>query len=564
MAKSTVTAKAVVANELRWFATAAALLSRKDKDAAILDRAEQIRVRIANLESAMSVLTEAGLEVEVFAGLINDYEQIMTTHDDIVEAAARIKARQAGGPAPRTSGESDGPCVIGRLPTLQLTHFGGKMEEWVAFKNLFESLVDSRHDLSKAQKMAYLLSTLEDEARSLIQHLRVEDDQYDTAWELLNSRFQNVRLLADAHAAQLLALPKVANRAQLRLHLLTPVTVACNALRTLGLPVDQWSFLLVHILLGKLPNDIRSRFERENAERDSTTLPTLSDLVKFLEFEARAAETSMTELAPSGSLDRRPSGPSWRGKPKQGQQPSPRAAGARFVNTAAVARNSACLQCGQMGHGLLQCRDWQRLPVADRRRTAKRHELCFYCLGNHYARDCQRAKSCSVCGGPHHELLCMNHSGVSSPALRQGPPTGGGAPARSHPPSDGGNGFARRTPSREGVCAPARVSAVRDTAPPMHGQYVAGQALDWAAMGGGRGRGRGPKPEVRCGTPPSVSAPATQQESSLPVHEYPRLEYHPPYNGCGRAPGTAPPHLAMCTLPPYWCPPSLHKAGRPN
>lgn len=145
--------------------------------------------------------------------------------------------------------------------------------------------------------MAYLLSALDGEARALFQNLRVEDSQYDTAWELLNGRYQNLRLLTDAHAAQLLSITKISIHAQLRRELLTAVSVALNALRTLDLPVDQWSFLLVHILLDKIPSDVRARFERETAQGEQDTLPTLSDLLKFLEFEARAAENSRNESA---------------------------------------------------------------------------------------------------------------------------------------------------------------------------------------------------------------------------------------------------------------------------
>lgn len=559
--------RSIIRAELRWFASAAALLARTDKEDALLNRFEQLRERVDRINTALSACIEASLDEATMEVINKDYDQIMSYHDDIVQAAAAIKARREGGSSRSCAsvGKTEGPGVTGRLPTLQLSRFGGKMEEWVAFKNMFESLVDSRQDLSKAQKMAYLLSTLEDEARSLIHHLRVEDDQYETAWELLNARYQNTRLLADAHAAQLLALPRVTNRAQLRLQLITPVTVACNALRTLGLPVDQWSFLLVHILLGKLPHDVRSRFERETVQRDSTALPTLSDLMKFLEYEARAAESSMQEPSSTGASGRKPVGPSGQGKPRQGPTPSPRGSGARFINAAAAVRDADCPHCGRMGHGLLQCRDWCRLPVDQRRRLAKRLNLCFCCLGSHYARDCQKNKPCGACGGKHHKLLCKDHSGGASPTLRLGSSTGGGAPARSSPPRDEGRGFARSTPLRERGRVPARVSAGRDPSPRLLGQHVADQGPLQAPMGGGlRAEGRG-------GSPPSatIAAPRGSEPRlySPPCHEYPRLEYHPPYYRYGRAAGYAPPQMTLCARPPYypnqWYPHGSERAGSP-
>lgn len=563
--------KALLANELRWFLSLDGLLTRQDREDALLERVEQMSRRITTAEEAAIALSETqpAQSKEILESIENDVAQIMEIADSAVQKAQEIQRRRCGAP-PHPLG-AQGPGVSGRLPTLELSRFSGRMDEWVAYQNMFDSLVASRTDLSKAQKMAYLLSTLEGEARALVQHLRVEDDQYATAWELLKSRYQNTRLLADAHVAQLLALPRVTNRSHLRLQLLTSVTVACNALRTLGLPVDEWSFLLVHIVLSKLPTDIRSRFEREYAEKDDTTLPTFRDLMKFLEYEARVVETSMPDPAPHGASGPVPAGPSGRGAARGRQLQLPHRPTARLAALAAAASNLACLQCGRSGHGMLQCHTWQGLPVEERRRVVKRNRLCFTCLGEHFHRDCPRMKPCSACGGPHHVQLCMNRPGAAPPSPRTRPAMGGGAVRRSLPSSDEGRAVARHAPLHLDMDNSPAYGFGEAPAPPAQGYHVAGPSQSRAPMGGGAlGATRGaappltPVPVPRTVTPPGQVEP---RPFSPPRHEYPRLEYHPPYHRYGRAAGYAPPRVGACTRAPYyqreWSLPGLERPDNP-
>lgn len=521
----------------------------------MLEREGQLGSRVTSAESAMMAVSESTPppSKEVWASCEADFAQIMEICDEVTQVACDIRRRRAGESVPPAPSPAGGAAIVGRLPTIQLGSFDGCVEEWVAYRNMFVSLVDSRDDLTRGQKMAYLMSTLQGEARALVQHLRVEDSQYATAWELLTNRYHNVRLLADAHARQLLSLPGVHSRADLRLQLLTPVTVACNALKTLGLPVEQWSFILVHIILTKLPTDIRSRFEREAAERDGSALPTLEDLLRFLEYEARVVETSPPELPPLKALPCRCGTTQGRRTPQAAQQQrAPGRTTARLTAlTTAAGREPACLQCGQMGHPLLRCTEWRGLPLADRRRMAKRNGLCFGCLGDHFARDCPRAQRCSACGGSHHLLLCANRSDAAPPTPQQRRPTVGGAPGWSTSPPPW-----RRSPARD-ASPPREVSRGQARAPmeghASAGYQAAGSSVSWGPMGGG--------PTADRRSPPAsapVRASVEQRDSpgprrfSPPLHEYPRLEYHPPYHRYGRAAGYAPPSMATCTRRPYF------------
>ncbi|CAH0727168.1 unnamed protein product, partial [Brenthis ino] len=86
-------------------------------------------------------------------------------------------------------------------------------------------------------------------SEGLVQHLPIRDGSYEVARSLLTKRYHNERCLADAHIDQIMDLPVVSNTAQLRTELLNPLLIATNSLHRLGLPVAQWSYLLVRIVL---------------------------------------------------------------------------------------------------------------------------------------------------------------------------------------------------------------------------------------------------------------------------------------------------------------------------
>ncbi|GBP17199.1 hypothetical protein EVAR_17317_1 [Eumeta japonica] len=50
--------------------------------------------------------------------------------------------------------------LISLFPTLSLTQFSGRDQDWLSFINMFDSLVDSRVNLTAGLKFAYLLSCL--------------------------------------------------------------------------------------------------------------------------------------------------------------------------------------------------------------------------------------------------------------------------------------------------------------------------------------------------------------------------------------------------------------------
>ena len=56
-------------------------------------------------------------------------------------------------------------------------------------------------------------------------------------------------------------------------------------------------------------------------------------------------------------------------------------------------------------HKTIDCYEFLKMDVKERRMFVKAHGLCFYCLGKHLAKYCSEKQSCPICQGGHSKLL---------------------------------------------------------------------------------------------------------------------------------------------------------------
>ncbi|KAF9422451.1 hypothetical protein HW555_001849 [Spodoptera exigua] len=399
--KSKYTAR--IASVLRWLGSAVLNISRQDRVQALLSRYDSLESKLTELYDAHQAILELGLESEVMDKINADIDQADDLADQIRQAVGTLKMSSLDERPPKVE-EGASPALISRLPKLDLPHFGGDLSQWVAYNNLYESLVHSRRDLTPAQKLAYLLASLTGEAKGLVQHLDLVDGNYEIARDLLMRRYQNVRRLADSHVSAILDLPKNPMPQLLRTRLLNPLLIAVNGLKGLDLPVSSWSFILLHIVLGKLSHELRNRFELEHGGDSTTYLPPFDDLVSFLEDECRRVEN----VPQPKSIEVRT-----RVQPARIER---RREGRIYNSTAMQQPSSRCMYCKEPGHGTPTCFKFGQLRWQARRNIARQRNWCYSCLGNHLASQCQIARPCAQCGGNHHLLLCGNRNGSPPPA----------------------------------------------------------------------------------------------------------------------------------------------------
>lgn len=545
-------AKKTLSAQVAWFASARGLINRSDREQALLERFSQVTARYNLAEGAVSNIVAAAeddpsITPDVIARIRCDLTQVADCMDDITEKARSIQAQHAGQPV-GVKGASPGPGIISRLPALDLPTFRGQIDQWVGFINLFDSLVDKRDDLTPSQKLAYLMSRLQGEARDLVSHLQVTDSGYLSARDLLHKRYQNIRRLADAHISQILGLPK-ATPSTLRLKLLNPLVVAVNALDNLKFPVKEWSYILLHIVLAKLPTELRSRFEQAYGGDSATYLPPFSDLLKFLEDECRMADNAPQEEA-APRRDQKATPPANTRGREEPRQPR------RFL-AADVIPEQKCACCRALGHAVAECNDFAQKRVRDRRFLARQRQWCYSCLEAHQIKNCRRLKPCTHCGGTHHPLLCLNKNGETQDGFRNAHTGGGVTPQecqagpreqRDYQPAKGGGPSGQRQRLSEPQ-AGMNVHQASHQASRRSPTIQEAPRLEYSPPA----TGWGPKFQQSENAEPSSGTYAQQswQQStrfSPPLHEAPRLTYRTPPLRSG---SYAPPPGARCARRPY-------------
>lgn len=234
--------RAKIRAELRWLSSLVGLIDRPDQNAVLLEKASQLDRRLDRVQAAYEKLLALNLDGSDESDLSlveSDVDQCQEMANRVMLRASVLRGIRAklevtnSEPAIRVR-----PELAARLPAVQLPRFTGVIDEWTSFIDLFDSLVHLRDDLTPALKLAQLFAALHGEPRSLVAHLSVSDENYETARTLLASRYHNVRRLADSLLAKIWGIPKVSRVCEVRVTVLNPVITATKALAKLGLPVD--------------------------------------------------------------------------------------------------------------------------------------------------------------------------------------------------------------------------------------------------------------------------------------------------------------------------------------
>lgn len=283
-----------------------------------------------------------------------------------------------------------------KLPFIELPKFNGDNMQWLGYHDLFLSLVDQRPNLSDSEKYYYLRASLNGEALSVISHLAMDSSNYTVALELLRKRYNNTRLLADSYLDRILRLPSVNQATDLRREFYDPLREGTQALEKLKLPIKEWSYLLVFIILQKLSIRIRQGFE-ERFGADLNNLPTFTQLLQLLDEQCR-----LQAAVPDASGARRPT----TAPPKKTGPQRQRATGG--VNQANY-QVTSCAYCQNTGHSLYRCKGFINLHPYQRRIWAAKKRMCEICLRSHQGKECSSESWCKHCNSQtHNTLLCLN------------------------------------------------------------------------------------------------------------------------------------------------------------
>ena len=302
-------------------------------------------------------------ELEIMAAE-DAYQQARVYFTDIIQSLTPAASSSV-------STSSRGVGHAWQLPPIPLPKFAGSYLEWRGFAELFRSLVIDNQSICDVERMYHLKASLEGEPASLVKHISLSA-KFETAWDVLEKRYENKRMLITVYLDNILSVPPVKRGSFVDLSCLMNRTIgSLPTLKSLGCSTDTWGELLVFIMSRKLDQETQMKWEMSLGV--SSDYPTFEQFNKFLETQIRVAL----------STDEPP-------------------ASASHVEPVKKAR---CFIC-RAKHPLYRCRRFKALTVEERREEIVENNHCFNCLKpGHFSFECPSLMSCLVCQQNHHSLL---------------------------------------------------------------------------------------------------------------------------------------------------------------
>ncbi|XP_076655135.1 uncharacterized protein LOC143360306 [Halictus rubicundus] len=299
------------------------------------------------------------------------------------ETAAAVKVPSDSNVTP---GEASFQRSRAVLPKMALPTFEGHYKDWPSFRDLFTSLIINDSSLSPVERLHYLKTCMKGEAMALLKNIRTTNDNFNIAWNKLEDRFNNPRLLVQAQIRALSSVAPLRKESAAKMKRLFNETFdAIDALENLGRPVTNAVDWIVELTVERW--DRQSRREWEDSLKHSKDHPTLEQLRTFMEGRIQTCEAL---------------------EPQTDEASDGRKAHVKSAKVHAVSRASSsakvCALC-QGNHFVLYCGRYQAKTPAERKETAKTLSLCFNCLGKHPASECTSPKRCQKCEGKHHTTI---------------------------------------------------------------------------------------------------------------------------------------------------------------
>ncbi|XP_072400667.1 uncharacterized protein [Diabrotica undecimpunctata] len=261
-----------------------------------------------------------------------------------------------------------------KLPSISLPSFDGKFDQFLFFKDTFQSLIHNNKSIPDINKFHYLRLSLKGQAADLLKSLEVSANNYIVAWNLLVQRYENKPLLKKNHIKALFETKPATNECHLELrNILDDMNRHLRALQVLEEPVDSWDALLIHLFSTKLDSITRCEWECEYAKHDTVTREIFCN---FLSEKCRILET----LNIQGN------------KVKQN------------VRGLFSSNSPNCYFCNK-DHTIYNCKSFIALSPNSRLAEVKKLKLCINCLRNNHSTNQCRSMHCRKCNNKHNTLL---------------------------------------------------------------------------------------------------------------------------------------------------------------
>ncbi|KAJ0182134.1 hypothetical protein K1T71_002856 [Dendrolimus kikuchii] len=274
------------------------------------------------------------------------------------------------------------PAYDIKLPAIEIPTFDGKdLNAFKPFMDLFLSVIHKDNRLQNVQKLYYLKRYLKNEPLKIIDNLPLTDESYINSLDLLNKRYNNLFLLVNNHICTLFDLPSISKGTAQQLRDFTSsFRQQLSALKNLNQKVEYWDSMLISLITRKL-DSLTVRLFHTN--RDITILPSVDNILDFLDNRALALESSPTSTSSRNYYVN--------------------LAGAQESNKSRSTNNN-CKLCSQ-NHFLFKCPTFLLMPVEERHKYIDEKSLCKICLRLHTNKVCRYNFNCAKCKSKDHNTL---------------------------------------------------------------------------------------------------------------------------------------------------------------
>ncbi len=277
---------------------------------------------------------------------------------------------------------------ITRLPKLNIPMFSGDSLNWQSFWDCFEAAIHCNPSLTDVQKLNYLRAQLQGDAARVVAGFTLTSTNYEHSVALLRERYGQPHKLVNAHMQALLDLTSPTNSLVALQLFHDSVESHIRSLSSLGKSHETYGSLLVPIILGKLPTEIRRNLARDHGN-DEWTIDKLQDAV--------LKEIRILEMGIEHPLNKKSSLPIPTASFHTGSNRRP------TRNPTEGQKRLTCVYC-KGPHAPISCnavkehQTWLDI--------IKRDKLCYNCLGHHKVSECNSKYRCRKCARKHHTSIC--------------------------------------------------------------------------------------------------------------------------------------------------------------
>ncbi|XP_055686819.1 uncharacterized protein LOC129792077 [Lutzomyia longipalpis] len=296
-----------------------------------------------------------------------------------------------------------------KLPDLPMAKFTGKYSEWESFRDVFLCNIHNNPALTAVQKFQYLKGLLIEKAESIIKHLRVTEENYTKAWEILEERFSKKHNAAEELVQLFMNQPTLTKQDSTALRKMYDIArEVTNGLNSLD--CDERDVWLIHIYINKMDHETKTLWAREN---NGSEIPTFSKFLEFLDERCNSLEsiqlksTVSNNQGQSKAADSSSKGAKPKILNKDSHNPT------QNQKSYTIHEQHACKICAQTGHAVFHCPTLTAANAQKRLQLVQEAHLCTNCLkATHTVESC-KGSNCKQCQLRHNTLL---HDAFSKPA----------------------------------------------------------------------------------------------------------------------------------------------------